>query len=216
MKCVCQWGIPHFHQCKMENMWLAWEKLKVGCVVPQTTADLVASSVLSSLQFKYTLQELGSPEPWAVKSFPSGTIRSTCSSNPSSPGGVMCVTISRAAEPSTVSGGCTKSPLPTPGSWESAGLLLEHRGFSAFTPILLGPCSFSWAPLTAVAELAGVQAKSLLLAVSCRDTCKARQSWPDWTHPERRDATNSGKHITSLAPELTLRHYVGYKLQLLL
>lgn len=198
MKCVCQWGIPHFHQCKMENTWLAWEKLKAGCAVPQTTADLVASSVLSSLQFKYTLQELGSPEPWEIKSFPSGTIRSTCSSNPSSPAGVMRVTPSRTAEAGTVSGGCTMSPLPTPGSWESAGLLLEHRGLSAFTPILLGPCSFSWAPLTAVAELAGVQGKSLLLAASCRDTCKARQSWPDLTHPETRDATEMQENTSHL------------------
>lgn len=179
MKCVCQWGIPHFHQCKMENMRLAWEKLKAGCVVPQTTADLVASSVLSSLQFKYTLQELGSPQPSAMKSFPSGTIRSTCSNSPSSSAGVMCVTTSRAVEAGTGRGGCTTSLLPTPGSWEAAGLLLEHRGVSGFINVLLGPCSFIWAPLMvwAGAVLPGVQARSLWLAASCRDTCKARQSW---------------------------------------
>lgn len=206
MKCVCQWGIPHFHQCKMENTWLAWEKWKAGCVVPQTTADLVASSVLSSLQFKYTLHELGSPQPSAMKSFPSGTIRSTCSNSPSSSAGAMCVTTSFTSEAGTGRGGCTTSRLPTPGSWESTGLLLEHRGISASTPVLLDPCSFSWAPLTAwagagcpaVADLAGVQARSLLLAASCRDTCKARQSWPDVPHPETRDATETQENISHL------------------
>lgn len=209
MKCVFQWGIPHFHQCEMENTWLAWEKLKAGCVVPQTTADLVASSVLSSLQFKYTLQELGSPEPWAVKSFPSGTISSTCSNSPSSSAGAVRVATSRAVE------GWVTSLLPTPGSWQSSGLLLEHTGLSALTLVLLGSCRLSWAPLSvwagagclAVPDLSEVQAKSLLLAASCRDTCKARQSWPHVPHPGTRGCNrDSGKQITPLARELTLRH----------
>lgn len=155
--------------------------------MPQTMADLVASSVLSSLQFKYTLQELGSPQPSALKSFPSGTMSSTCSSNPSSSAGAVRV---------------ATSLLPTPASWDSSGLLLGHRGLSALALVLLGSCSPSWALLTAwagcpaVADLAVLHTESLLLARSCRDTCKARQSWPDVPHPETRDATETQQNTS--------------------
>lgn len=148
--------------------------------MPHTTADLVASSVLSSLQFKYTLQELWSPQFSATKSFPSGTIKSTCSNNPSSSDALICVIRLRATEVGTACGGCTTFILAAPVFCESSqSLSFEQRELSAFTLFLLGSWNSSRGLLTAwagtlcpaVADRAAVRVKSLLSAASSTDTC---------------------------------------------